>query len=336
VSDLVIRTVPMMGTVVSIQIVGHGSSDAARIERESAIDRALEWFSQVEACCTRFDDQSELRRLCVRVGEPVVVSDMLFAPLHFALTVAAESGGAFDPTVGGPMEARGFDANHRTGTLSRSAGAAASGASFRDVVVDPAERSVTILRPLTLDLGAVAKGLAMDLAARELQPFGNFAIDAGGDLYLGGTNAAAEAWTAGIRHPREERAVIETIRLSNVAVCTSGDYERAGVATDSGHHILDPRANVVSGAEISSVLGASGQAVPSATAVASATVIAPSAMVADALATAAFVLGPVAGLTFLEQNGVRGVMFTSTLQRLATKDFNMEHPELDDAAVRRT
>ena len=47
------------------------------------------------------------------------------------------------------------------------------------------------VRPLTLDLGAVAKGLAVDTAARELEPFKDFAIDAGGDLYLGGLNPRA-------------------------------------------------------------------------------------------------------------------------------------------------
>ena len=56
----------------------------------------------------------------------------------------------------------------------------------------------TLHRPLTLDLGAVAKGLAVDAAARELAPFRNFAIDAGGDLYLGGCNDHGERWTVGI------------------------------------------------------------------------------------------------------------------------------------------
>jgi thiamine biosynthesis lipoprotein len=48
-------------------------------------------------------------------------------------------------------------------------------------VLNPETREITLLRPLVLDLGAVAKGMAMDLAARELQEFGSFSIDAGGD-----------------------------------------------------------------------------------------------------------------------------------------------------------
>jgi FAD:protein FMN transferase len=149
------------------------------------------------------------------------------------------------------------------------------------------------VRPLTLDLGAVAKGLAVDAAARELEPYTNFAIDAGGDLFLGGCNHEGEPWSVGIRHPRIPGELIDRLRVSNQAVCTSGDYER-------GEHILDPRANVAAGA------------------VASATVVAPGAMLADALATAAFVLGPEEGIHLLERMGVEGLLVTADLQRFET------------------
>ncbi len=66
-------------------------------------------------------------------------------------------------------------------------------------------KAITLLRPLILDLGAVAKGLAIDMAARELRSFPSFAINAGGDLYLGGFNPQGSPWSIGIRHPRERR-----------------------------------------------------------------------------------------------------------------------------------
>jgi thiamine biosynthesis lipoprotein len=150
-----------------------------------------------------------------------------------------------------------------------------------------------------LDLGAVAKGLAIDMAARELRPFGDFAIDAGGDLYLAGCNAEGEPWSVGIRHPRQPGAVLETLRVSGVAVCTSGDYERPAVRA-GGHHIMDPRA---------------GRPVDG---LASVTVVAPTAIVGDALATAAFVLGRTAGPALLERHGVDGLFVTPDLERMAT------------------
>jgi thiamine biosynthesis lipoprotein len=293
------HSVALMGTVVSIEVVGHGASEQERAERAERVERAADWFRDVEKCCSRFDAESELRRLTDRVGIPVPVSTMLFAAVEFALAVAEESGGAFDPTVGRQMEARGFDRNYRTGEIASSGLESGDAATWRDVILDPDERTITLTRPLVLDLGAVAKGLAVDTAARELEPFENFAVDAGGDLYLGGHNAEGEAWSVGIRHPREQ-ALIETLRVSNSAVCTSGDYERRSATDERAHHIMDARTG------------------SSATELASVTVVASSAMVADALATAAFALGPTDGLRFLERHGVRGLLITPSLERLET------------------
>jgi FAD:protein FMN transferase len=286
----------LMGTFVSIDTVRTGAAC------DDAVDRAFEWFREIERRCTRFDPHSELMQLSTRsAGVPVEVSPMLFQAIQFAVTVAQESDGAFDPTVGRVMELRGFDREHRSGQRMHSGVLPEAAVSYRDVELDADRHTVTLRRPLVLDLGGVAKGLAVDMAARELASVQDFAIDAGGDLFLGGRNGDEEPWSVGIRHPRAE-GIIESVRVSNAAVCTSGDYER--IAPDgSGHHILDPRSSAPAGH------------------VASATVIASSAMLADALATAAFVLGPVDGIPWLERQHVRGLMFSTDLQRYATEGF---------------
>jgi len=277
-----------MGTLITIQVV------RACGEADEAISRAFGWFHAIEECCSRFDQRSELVRLTAQAGRPVPVSAILFEAVKFALLVAEESGGAFDPTVGRRMQARGFDKEHRTGERIRAVSGPDDGASYRDVLLDPDRRTIALRRPLTLDLGAVAKGLAVDTAARELEMFTDFAIDAGGDLYLGGSNEQGAGWSVGIRHPRRENELITSLRVSDQAVCTSGDYERRG-------HILDPRS-----------------AAP-ANAVASATVVASRAMLADALATAAFVLGPREGLRLLNRAGVEGLIVTPDLERYETR-----------------
>ena len=136
------------------------------------------------------------------------------------------------------MEARGFDREYRTRRPSRRVDVDRRRRRYRDVDLDVDRRTITLRRPLVLDLGAVAKGFAIDMAARELAPFGNFAIDAGGDLYLGGHNDDGEPWSVGIRHPRDEARSIEHVRVSDAAVCTSGDYLRR--PPDGEHHIIDP------------------------------------------------------------------------------------------------
>src|SRR5206468_3750309 len=112
-----------------------------------ALSDALGWFAAVEATCSRFDETSELRQLCARVGEPVVASEMLFDAIRFAITLAEETNGAFDPTIGGRLAARGFDRNYRTGerTAVRTDAAAVT---YRDIELGLGARTVKLHAPL--------------------------------------------------------------------------------------------------------------------------------------------------------------------------------------------
>lgn len=289
-----------MGTVVTVQVVGHGDSVNERQEREEAVRRALRWFDAVTERCSRFDPTSELSELCANVGRPVAVSPLLFEAIRFALEIARDTEGAFDPVVGATMVQRGFDTEFRTGRTVAPTVPEAACATFRDVRIDEHDGSVTLDRALLLDLGAVAKGLAVDLAARELRAYANFAIDAGGDLFLAGSNPEGQPWSVGIRNPRHEGEIIDTVRVSNAAVCTSGDYERTIAGSPGHHHIVDGRSRAT------------------ATGSASVTVLAPSTMVADAFSTAAFALGPGDGLALLQRHGLEGMVVTPDLQCLRT------------------
>jgi thiamine biosynthesis lipoprotein len=285
-----------MGTVVTIQVVRDTD------ESEAAVDQAFDWFREIEERCTRFNPDSELMQLCRHPGVAFAASPILFEIVQFALMVAEETGGAFDPTLGHQMETRGFNREHRTGATVATDVAQEKGVSYRDVRLDAKRATITLRRPLLLDLGAVAKGFAIDVAARELNEFKDFAIDAGGDLFLSGRNPEGQPWSVGIRHPRRDGELIHTVRVSGKAVCTSGDYERTA-PDGSGHHILDPRTGAA------------------ANTVASATVIAPSAMLADALATAAFVLGPEKALQLLQSVEAEGLIITPALEQFETKGF---------------
>ena len=290
-----------MGTFVTIQVVCRNADPEWMIQCEETVERAFGWFYRIEECCTRFESQSEVMQLTAKVGVAVPASSILYEAVRFALAVAEESGGGFDPTVGFAMESRGFCREYRTGRTVQTALEPGGSVSYRDVRLDPDRKAITLLRPLILDLGAVAKGFAIDLAARELLPFENFAIDAGGDLYLGGCNAEDEAWSIGIRHPRLENELIESVRVSDRAVCTSGDYESRTAPENGRHHILDPRTGV------------------SSRSAASVTVVAPTAMLADAVSTAAFVLGPVDGIQLFNRLGVDGLIVSPTLERFSTR-----------------
>src|SRR5713101_667088 len=170
-----------MDTWVNIQVV----SDQSREAIEPAVQRALAWFEAVERICTRFDPTSEVMQLIQRVGRRVHVSTLLFEVIAFAMDLAEQTDGAFDPTIGATLEDLGFATNYRTGDTVRS-GVNTRGLSYQDVRLDRHARTVRLRRPLVLDLNAVAKGLAIDLAAAELRDFPDLCVEAGGDLFVRG------------------------------------------------------------------------------------------------------------------------------------------------------
>lgn len=139
--------------------------------------------------------------------------------------------------------------------------------------------------PATLDLGAIAKGFAVDVAAASVAslPGGADAlVDLGGNLKAvkrGG--AGARAWKTGVASPDGAGSAATVDLKPGEALATSAEYYR-------GRHIYD---------------GRTGR--PAESGVASVSVLADSAMLADGLSTALFVLGPEEGLAFMARHGYR-------------------------------
>jgi thiamine biosynthesis lipoprotein len=154
-----------------------------------------------------------------------------------------------------------------------------------------AEGTIRLQRPLVLDLGAVVKGLAIDLVARDLaaRGFQNVSVDAGGDLYARGLNAHGDPWRVGVKHPRADGLLPHLVAITDGAVCTSGDYERR--APDGSAHVVDARYGSDPTVAVTSV-----------------SVLAPTAMAADGLSTAAMLLGPIDGLALLQRERVDGLL----------------------------
>src|SRR6185312_11629976 len=93
-----------MDTIVTLHLAQPADDGVFR----SAADRAFGWFRMVETACSRFDPASEVLQLTRQAGNAVAVSALLFEAVRFALALARQSGGAFDPTIGGAQERRGF------------------------------------------------------------------------------------------------------------------------------------------------------------------------------------------------------------------------------------
>jgi len=283
-----------IGTVVRIHVV---TAEGGKVV-DQALEHAMLAVRSVEDACSRFDQDSELWRLMrAQVGTAVPVSPILFQSLRFSVEVAEWTDGRFDPTVGSRLEQLGFTRHYLTGESIQLETEVAPDATFADIELDETNQTVRLHKPMRLDLGAVAKGLAVDLAVRELSAFnfGGFVVDAGGDVYAAGLDGSDAPWSIGIRHPILRNETIMTLTGTNIAVCTSGTYERRSVVEEGAHHILN------------------AQTQRSAQGIISGTAVGPFAMMADALSTAAFLYPPQEALSFLENVGLQGVVITDDL-----------------------
>ena len=261
-----------MGTTISLLLPADRAEEAAGIR-----DLVAEW----EATCTRFDPRSELSLLNAAGGRPRVVSDLLFTVLWTARRAAEATDGLFDPTLLRSLEAIGYDRDFATLVAEPPAGGSRgpppSTGGWRGLELDRARRTVRLPAGVGLDLGGLAKGMAVDAAIADLaaRDVGVAAVDAGGDLAVLGLPPGTEAWPIAIEAPDGAQQV----RLVSGALATSSVSRRRwrqGRAVR--HHLIDPRTGLPSRARLWS------------TSVAAAT-----CAQAEVAAKAAFLLGPTPG-----------------------------------------
>jgi thiamine biosynthesis lipoprotein len=268
----------LMGVPWTITL--HAPTDAAGRE---ALTAAFAEVARIEGILSDYDPASELSRLSAAAPttQPVPVGPDLWRVLERAVAFRDASDGAFDPTVG-PLTTLWRQAR-RSGRLPRpdklAAALAAVGPRALELVVD--SRAVRLPRPGTrLDLGGIGMGYASDRVLEVLRGRGIEAalIDASGDVAASGPPPGAPGWRIAVRGMPGAAAPAETLVLANAAVTTSGDaFQVVEIDGRRYSHIVDPRTGV----------GVGGPA--------AVTVIAPDCTTADALATAASVLGPRAG-----------------------------------------
>lgn len=284
-----------MDTVVEIQVVVKES--IRQDEAEAKVNKAFEAFRHVEDACSRFNPESELMKACSIIEEPVKISPYLFEPLRFALEMAKFTEGEFDPTIGKMMELQGYNRHYLTGKYLHSP--SAETVSYQDIVLNEQDHTLFLKKPLVLDLGAVAKGFAIDLSANELKCFDGFIVNAGGDLFVGGLDQNRNPWKVGIQHPKEKDQIIHMVEVTNEAICTSGSYERMNVNVPGMHHIINPKTKHSPNDWVSC------------------SVIAPFAMMADSFSTTAFLLGNEKGKRLIEDNELRALFITPDLQKVS-------------------
>lgn len=266
-----------MGTIVTI---GTSGPDAGALD---AINNAFDEIDRIEQLMSTYDPESEISHLNAQRNLSNVSEDLMYV-IEQATYYGDITSGAFDITIKPILD---------MWKSKISAGEFPTGQDINKTLllvnysnISIKEDTVSFKREgMSITVDGIAKGYAVDKAVVILKSNGyeNGFVNAGGDGMYFGTKPDGTKWNVGLRNPQDKSDSLVVMEVSDMAVATSGNYERYFNESARLSHISDPRT------------GYSSEGLMSAT------VIAGSAIEADTLATAVFVLGPDKGLEIIEK-----------------------------------
>ncbi|GAB1347841.1 hypothetical protein MASR1M107_00520 [Ignavibacteriales bacterium] len=233
----------LIGTVVDVKVyapdIAKGKATLYYAFREiERIDSLLAW--QIPS--------SEISAINSAAGvSPVKISFETFSLLERSISYSRLSSGVFDITIGPLTQLWGFngDSDARGSVpLQHLLELLQTARVIREAKAECKDTSAFLLnKGMSIDLGGIGKGYAIDRASAILKKNGlnSFLFNAGGDILVSGMKNENQKWVIGIKHPRDESKLFGSVELTDLAIATSGDYERYfehnGVRY---HHIIDP------------------------------------------------------------------------------------------------
>ena len=278
------KSAPIMGTRVYVN-VWHEDQKLAN----EAMDHVLSVMRGIDERLSPYKPDSDLSRLNqTAANKPVVLTGELLLLLERSQWAYSITDGAFDITFA--SVGRLYDYREKRLPSPEQIKRLLPALSTKHLAFDKVQNTLRFLHPdVALDLGGIAKGYAVDLAIESLKQQGirHAYVSAGGDSRALG-NRGDRPWLIGIKHPRrqanDDAKTVITLPVDNLAVSTSGDYERYFIDEKSGdriHHIINPKTGASAGG------------------VMSVTVMGPEGLTTDPLSTAIFVLGVEKGLKLI-------------------------------------
>lgn len=245
----------VFGTLVEISIY-----DEEEARAKQGVTMVMREFQRLhdELHAWKPSQLSELNT-AIAQGKSKTVTPELAAMLQDAALVSAQSGGLFNPAIGGLIQVWGFQADDFKALLpdpDQIAALVKANPQMSDLVIAQSEvRSKN--RSVKLDLGGYAKGYALDRAAEILKQQGirNALINIGGNVLALGQHGT-RPWRIGIQHPRKPGPLATLELHDGEAIGTSGDYQRFFELDGKRYcHIIDPRTGYpVQGVEAVTIL----------------------------------------------------------------------------------
>jgi thiamine biosynthesis lipoprotein len=276
---------PEMGMPFRIVLFAPAKDVAGR-----AADAAFRRIQQLNDIMSDYDPDSELSKLSHTSGQgqEMAVSNDLWFVLNRAQALAERSGGAFDVTVGPYVNLWRRARRQQELPDPVRLAQARQAVGYQHVRLNPVRHTVELLVPnMRLDLGGIAKGYAVGEALKVLHRQGihRAMVEGGGDLAVSEPPPGKQSWRVELSSlDATNPPAARFLSLKNHAISTSGDlYQRLEIDGIRYSHIVDPRTGI----------GLTNRCVVN--------VIAPDSITADSLTKVVSVLGPEAGLKFIDE-----------------------------------
>ena len=273
------RAEAIRGTASVVELGADG-----RGQGEAAIDAVMAEMHRIDRSMSPHKPDSELSRINREAGRQAVrLSAEMAALIDRAIEFSRWSDGAFDISYASVGQL--YD--YRAGIAPDDAAVAEArqAIGWQQLLLDRAAGTLRFGQPgMRIDLGGFAKGHAVDRSIAILRERGiaHAMVSAGGDSHLLGDHRG-RPWMIAVRDPRREGGAAAVLPLQDVAVSTSGDYERFFIQGGvRHHHLIDPRTG------------------RSPSGVRSVTIVADDGLTSEALSKTVFVLGRERGLALID------------------------------------
>ena len=272
------------------------------------IDAAVAEIRRIEELLTTFKESSQTNLINRNAGvQPVKVDKEVFDLISRSLKISALTQGAFDISYGSiDKNLWNFNTSMTSLPDRETAKQSVKLINFRNVILNEKDNSVFLKeKGMRIGFGGIGKGYAADRAKNILKQMGvaDGVVNAAGDLVTWGSQINGKPWTIGIADPNIQHHLFSYLNISNMAVATSGNYEKYAVINGKRYsHTIDPKTGLpVSGIK-------------------SVTIICPSAELADAMATPVMVMGVGAGLCLINQMNDIACIIIDDNNKLYTSD----------------
>lgn len=258
-----------------------------------AVDAGIAEISRIEDLISEWLPSSQVSMINNQAGiAPVKVEKELFDLIFRSRKISELTNGAFDISFASMDKIWNFDRSEQELPDSATVKNAARYINWQNILLDTQDQTVFLKETgMKIGFGAIGKGYAANRAKLIMKGITGVTgglVNASGDLIAWGQSSHKDGWSIQIADPKDKNRVLGWIRLNDLSIVTSGDYEKYFTSKGIRYaHIVNPK---------------TGYPV---TAIKSTTIICPDAELSDALATSVCVLGVENGLTLV--NRLKGV-----------------------------